>query len=313
MAAIDLGSVMGPQGPQGSIWYQGTAITGTSTTAAVFSDSGIEEARVYDKYFNTGTNDVYTCTVAGDADTAKWAWIGNLRGAQGNIGPVGPTGSVDMNTPIEFTEAETMANIESGESVSTIFGKLKKVVGDLLAGAASSLLGQKLTASRALIADADGNVGVSGITSTELGYLDGVTGNIQGQIGNLSALSTTAKGSLVEALNEQNVNKENKLTFDVSKVINFMSGITVYHTKCRRYGKLCVGYFNCKITKEFTANSVIATVPFTAESWTFIPLRNATSFNSRGSISSGSNEIKIEFTIPANTDIIGEFIWFTND
>ena len=132
-------------------------------------------------------------------------------------------------------------------------------------------------------------------------------------VGDLSDLPTSDKSSLVAAISEQNVNKENKLTFDVSKVINFMSGIKVYHTKCRRYGKLCVGYFNCRITKEFTANSVIATVPFTAESWTFIPLRNNSNFNSRGSISSGSNEIKIEFAIPANTDFIGEFIWFTND
>lgn len=222
MPSIDLGNVMGPQGPQGTIWYQGTAITGTSTTAAVFADSGIEEARVYDKYFNTSTNDVYTCIVAGDASTAKWAWIGNLRGAQGNIGPVGPTGSVDMNTPIEFTEAETRANIESGESVSTIFGKLKKVVGDLLAGAASTLLGQKLTAEKVLVSDADGNVGASAITKEELSYLDGVTGNIQGQIGNLSQLQTTAKGSLVEAVNEQNVNIQNLESQKIDKTEKFL-------------------------------------------------------------------------------------------
>lgn len=220
MAAIDLGSVMGPQGPQGSIWYQGTAITGTSTTAAVFSESEIEDARVYDKYFNTATNDVYTCIVAGDASTAKWAWIGNLRGAQGNIGPVGPTGSVDMNTPIEFTEAETRANIESGESVSTIFGKLKKVVGDLLAGAASTLLGQKLTAEKVLVSDADGNVGASAITKEELSYLDGVTGNIQGQIGNLSQLPTTDKSSLVAAISEQNV-KLNKVQSFITQKFYF--------------------------------------------------------------------------------------------
>lgn len=128
--------------------------------------------------------------------------------------------------------------------------------------------------------------------------------------------AVTVEGELeahATAINEQNVNKENRLTFDVSKNINFMSGITVYHTKCKRYGKLCVGYFNCIITKDFAANSVIATVPYSAESWTFVPLRNSNKLNGRGSISSGSNEIKTEFGISANTDLIGEFIWFTND
>lgn len=181
MPSIDLGNVMGPQGPQGSIWYQGTAITGTSSTATVFAESGIEEARVYDKYFNTGTNDIYTCVTSGNAETAEWVWIGNIRGGTGPIGPVGPTGSVDMDTPITFTEAETMANIESGESVSIIFGKLKKIVGDMLIGAGCTLLGKKLTESKVLVSDEDGNVGVSKITVTELDCLDGVTKNVQEQ------------------------------------------------------------------------------------------------------------------------------------
>ena len=51
-----------------------------------------------------------------------------------------------------------------------------------ITGGASTITTSNLTASRALISNASGKVAVSDITSTELGYLDGVTSNIQDQI-----------------------------------------------------------------------------------------------------------------------------------
>lgn len=42
-----------------------------------------------------------------------------------------------------------------------------------------------LIANRALVSDTSGNIAVSAVTSTELGYLDGVTSNIQTQFNNL--------------------------------------------------------------------------------------------------------------------------------
>jgi hypothetical protein len=41
-----------------------------------------------------------------------------------------------------------------------------------------------LTASRALASDANGDVSVTDVTSTELGYLDGVTSAVQTQLDN---------------------------------------------------------------------------------------------------------------------------------
>ena len=41
-----------------------------------------------------------------------------------------------------------------------------------------------LTASRALVSDSNGDVSVSDVTSTEIGYLDGVTSAVQTQIDN---------------------------------------------------------------------------------------------------------------------------------
>jgi hypothetical protein len=52
-------------------------------------------------------------------------------------------------------------------------------------GGASTITGSNLTANRALVSNGSGKVAVSAVTSTELGYLDGVTSNIQTQINNL--------------------------------------------------------------------------------------------------------------------------------
>ena len=43
-----------------------------------------------------------------------------------------------------------------------------------------------LTASRALVSDSNGDVSISAVTSTEIGYLDGVTSAIQTQLDNKS-------------------------------------------------------------------------------------------------------------------------------
>lgn len=76
----------GSTGTTGSQWYSGTAITGTSTTATIFSGSGITSARVNDMYLNTSTGYTYKCTVAGAASAAKWVYAGSIKGATGSAG-----------------------------------------------------------------------------------------------------------------------------------------------------------------------------------------------------------------------------------
>ena len=95
----------GPQGPQGkqgntgatgqrgSRWTEGTAITGTSTTAGIFSGTGIADALANDMYLNTSTGNVYRCTVGGTASVAKWSFVGCIKGAKGATGPQGATGA----------------------------------------------------------------------------------------------------------------------------------------------------------------------------------------------------------------------------
>ena len=62
-------------------------------------------------------------------------------------------------------------------------------------GGASTIVSDNLTANRALISNTNGKVAVSDVTSTELGYLDGVTSAIQTQINDKQA-KITASGIL---------------------------------------------------------------------------------------------------------------------
>ena len=53
---------------------------------------------------------------------------------------------------------------------------------DEIVGGASTITDDDLMANRALVSDGNGKVAVSNVTSTELGYLDGVTSNVQTQL-----------------------------------------------------------------------------------------------------------------------------------
>ena len=53
---------------------------------------------------------------------------------------------------------------------------------DVIVGAASTITEDNLVTDRALVSNSSGKVAVSNVTSTELGYLDGVTSNVQTQL-----------------------------------------------------------------------------------------------------------------------------------
>lgn len=73
----------GATGERGLTWYSGTGITGTSTSAKIFSGSGVVSALVGDHYLNTSTQDVYVCKIAGSPTVAAWAWEQNIKGEKG--------------------------------------------------------------------------------------------------------------------------------------------------------------------------------------------------------------------------------------
>ena len=98
-------------------------------------------------------------------------------------------------TAITNTEVGRLSGV-TGNIQTQLDGKQATVT-----GAATTITGSNLTTSRALVSNGDGKVAVSAVTSTELGYLDGVTSNVQTQLDGKQATvtgsaSTITSGSL---------------------------------------------------------------------------------------------------------------------
>jgi hypothetical protein len=107
---------------------------------------------------------------------------------------------------------------------------------DVITGGASTITSSNLTASRALVSDGSGKVAVSDVTSTELGYLDGVTSGVQTQVDAKTAklITTnrqTASYTLVLAdadkLVEMNVATANNLTIPLNSSVAFATGTQI--------------------------------------------------------------------------------------
>lgn len=117
----------------------------------------------------------------------------------------GKTGAVTIAVPTkvtDLTDAADYATVTSVNAVADDVEMLNSEVGTLttdvdalktnitskqntITGGASTITDNNLTANRALVSNGSGKVAVSAVTATELGYLDGVTSNIQTQIDGL--------------------------------------------------------------------------------------------------------------------------------
>lgn len=101
------------------------------------------------------------------------------------------------NNPYAVFDKCDLATNDNSYKVATT-----KYVQANLAGAVSTIKTSNLTVNRAVISNSSGKIAVSNTTSTELGYVHGVTSSIQTQIGTLSSLTTDSKTSLQSAINE---------------------------------------------------------------------------------------------------------------
>lgn len=122
-----------------------------------------------------------------------------LNGKQASI-----TGGASTITSSNLTTSRALVSNSSGKvavasTTSTELNYLSGVTSNVqtqlnakqatITGAASTIATSNLTASRALISNGSGKVSVSAVTSTELGYLDGVTSNVQTQINNITPVA----------------------------------------------------------------------------------------------------------------------------
>lgn len=132
-----------------------------------------------------------------DAKQDKVLVDGILQGdGQGTISAAETT-EVEL---VELTKADVgLSNVDNtsdtDKPISTATQTALNGKQATITGGASTITSSNLTTNRALISNASGKVAVSAVTSTELGYLDGVTSAVQTQL-NGKQPSITASGIL---------------------------------------------------------------------------------------------------------------------
>lgn len=150
------------------------------------------------KYIGTYSNDADIATKAKvDAKQDKVLANGILQGdGQGAISAA-ETQEVELVT---LTKADVgLGNVDNTSDLSKPISTATQTALNgkqaTITGGASTITSSNLTVNRALVSNASGKVAVSAVTATELGYLDGVTSNIQTQLNNKQA-KITASGLL---------------------------------------------------------------------------------------------------------------------
>ena len=99
----------------------------------------------------------------------------------------------DASGNVITTTYATKAELQEEASARELADSGKQAT---ITGAATTITNSDLTTNRALISNSSGKIAVSDVTSTELGYLDGVTSAIQTQLDNKLAIDGTAADSL---------------------------------------------------------------------------------------------------------------------
>jgi hypothetical protein len=147
--------------------------------------------------------------------------------------------SVDKRyvTDSQLTVIGNTSGTNTGDNaVNSLYSGLEASKQDVITGAATTITDDNLTASRALVSDGSGKVAVSDVTSTELGYLDGVTSAVQTQVDSKTAklITTnrqTASYTLVlgdaDKLVEMNVGSANNLTIPLNSSVAFPIGTQI--------------------------------------------------------------------------------------
>lgn len=98
----------------------------------------------------------------------------------GNLN-VGDNKIINVDTPTDDADGANKQYVDSALNSKQ----------NTITGAASTITTSNLTSSKVLISNTSGKVAASAVTSTELGYLDGVTSSIQTQLNNKAASTHT--------------------------------------------------------------------------------------------------------------------------
>ena len=157
----------------------------TNTTVVVTWDSGSLANESIDNVYIGALSKTNT-SIPGDVITSTQLADDSVTSAKIVDGTI-------VNADINASAAIDATKIHDGTISNTEFGYLNGVTSAIqtqldakqatITGGASTIASADLTASRALESNGSGKVAVSSVTSTELGYLSGVSSAIQTQLG----------------------------------------------------------------------------------------------------------------------------------
>lgn len=164
----------------------------TKTEADTLLSAKANASDVYTKTetYSDDEVDALLSTKANTADLATVATSGDYDDLTNK--PTIPSTASDVGA-IPTTEKGANSGVATLDSSGKVPSSQLDLSGkqDTIIGGASTIVSNNLTASKALISDASGKVAASGISSTELGYLDGLTRNITQYYANKTYSSTT--------------------------------------------------------------------------------------------------------------------------
>jgi len=123
-------------------------------------------------------------------ESAKFFTLSETRDPDTNVA-IFPTGAANLAVG-HFTASSVKYN---GADLNT-------AITDNRSGAVSTVYKDNLTASRAIVSDGSGKIAISDVTSTEIGYLDGVTSAIQTQINNTNSSLTDNSSRIAATVTE---------------------------------------------------------------------------------------------------------------
>lgn len=159
------------------------------------------------------------------------ALIENNRGTLESL----TTNKINVSDIIDNLTTNNSSKVLSaaqGVAIKNLIDALQTAVNgkqSAVTGGASTITSSNLTSNRALVSNGSGKVAISDITSTELGYLDGVTANVQTQLNAKAASSHTHDyaGSSSAGGAATSANKLNTDAGSVTQPVYFKDGVPV--------------------------------------------------------------------------------------
>ena len=229
----------------GTIYGSITASTfSTNTTVTVTWDSGSLSNETLTIYVGalSKTNSSIPDAVIGSANIADGS-VTTAKIADTNVTAAKLASTLDLSgKTITFPTGIPAINIGAGTVDNTELGYLNGVTSAVqtqidskqatITGAATTITSSDLTASRALTSNGSGKVAVSTVTSTELGYVSGVTSAIQTQIDSkqptITGSATTIDTESLTASRAVISNSSQKIAVSTTTdtELGYLSGVT---------------------------------------------------------------------------------------